>query len=275
MREMSVQEIRDVSLEILRDVHNFCVKNNIRYTLQGGTLLGAIRHKGFIPWDDDIDIAMPRPDYMRFIKTYTSENGFVAFSRELPEYKNSVFIAFTRICDVRRSYVDDSLLPWTSRNKGVWIDLFPLDGVEDSISRLKWRLKKMCFYWSQGNALRSAHNPFPPITRFRKFCHMIIKKIFVMFLSYNAIDKHIEECQKVNYQDANFYCNLAFMRYGIRERHRKKVLEDTILAPFEKDFFFIMKGYDEALKEKYGDYMQLPPEGKRVRGHDYNKYYWK
>ena len=133
----------------------------------------------------------------------------------------------------------------------------------------------MKFYWAQGNILRSAHNPFPPITQFVKFCHMTIKKIVVSFLSYSAIDKHIKECQKVKYQDANFYCNLAFMRYGIRERHRKKVLENIVLAPFEKDTFYIMQGFDEALKEKYGNYMQLPPEEKQVRGHDYNKYYWK
>lgn len=272
---MTKEDVQKVSLEIMHDIHDFCVKNNIKYTLQGGTLLGAVRHKGFIPWDDDIDVAMPRPDYDRFIKTYKSEKGFVVFSRELPEYKNSVFIAFSRICDIRRTYVDDSLLPWTSEVKGVWIDLFPLDGVEDSILSLKWRMNKMKLFWSQGNALRSVHNPFPPIIQFRKFYHMVIKKIFCSFLSYNAIDKHIEECQKVKYEDANFYCNLAFMRYGIRERHRKKVLENTVLVPFENNSFFIMQGFDEALKEKYGNYMQLPPKEKQVRGHDYNKYYWK
>ena len=70
MREMALKEIQQVSLDILKDVHQFCINNGIHYSLCYGTLLGAIRHNGFIPWDDDIDIMMPRPDYDRFVNTY-------------------------------------------------------------------------------------------------------------------------------------------------------------------------------------------------------------
>ncbi|MBR1666847.1 MAG: LicD family protein [Bacteroidaceae bacterium] len=273
MREMTTEEIQMVSLDILRDVHDFCVKNGIKYTLQGGTLLGAVRHKGFIPWDDDIDIAMPRPDYDKFIRTYRSERGYEVFSRELP-HSRDVYISYARICDMKRTFVDDSLWQWTSRSKGVWIDLFPLDGTEDSIEICKKRISKMTFYWKAGSRLRSGQNPLSSQSSFLSRIRLLLKKSIILWYGYDVIDKHISMCREIDYTKAAYYCNLSYMRYGIRERHHKKVLDEVILVPFEKEHFYIMKGYDEALSEKYGNYMQLPPIEKQQRGHEINRFYW-
>lgn len=274
MKEMTTKEVQQVSLDILRDVHDFCVKNGIKYTLQGGTLIGAVRHKGFIPWDDDVDIAMSRPDYDRFIQTYTSEKGYKVFSRELEDC-GDVYIAFSRICDLNKTFVDDSNSPCTSMKKGVWIDLFPLDGVENSLFRCKARINVMKFLWHVGTIKRRAHTPFSEVSSAKEKGKLLIRKMLAPFLSYRFIDKHISMCKAIEWENSTFYSNLAFLGYGIRERHHKRVLDETILVSFEQEFFYIMKGYDEALREKYGDYMQLPPKEKQVRGHDINKYYWK
>lgn len=273
MKEMTLEDIQGMSLEILRDVHQFCITNNIRYTLQGGTLLGAIRHKGFIPWDDDIDIAMPRPDYEKFIHTYRSEHGYKVFSRELDDC-GDVYIAFARICDMARTYVDDTYAPFSSWETGVWIDLFPLDGIEDSLWKSRIRVGKLKMLWHIASIKRLSNISIKEVSTVKDTLKHICRKVLAPLLSYKAVDRHIKECKLIKWENATYYSNLAFLGYGIKERHHKRVFDKVLFHPFEKDEFCIIGGYDEALQEKYGDYMQLPPKEKQRRGHDLNKYYW-
>lgn len=273
MKEMTAEDIQQTSLEIMQDIHEFCVANNIKYTLQGGTLIGAIRHKGFIPWDDDLDVAMPRPDYDRFIRTYKSEKGYEVFARDLPD-STDVLMSYARVCDMRDTYVDDTFYPWTNRKKGVWIDLFPLDGVSDDYEEAKKQHMKMKFVWSQGMSRRWRNAPFWAVKPFKKKLKLLAKKVLAPFFSDTLFDRHNEMCKAIKWGETEHYSNLAFMGYGIRERHRCAVLDEVILWPFEDRQFFVMAGYDEALKEKYGNYMQLPPKEKQVRGHSIYTYYW-
>lgn len=274
MREMSVKDIQSVSLDILSDIHRFCVDHDIKYTLQGGTLLGAVRHKGFIPWDDDIDIAMPRPDYDRFIHTYQSNKGFKVYSRELLEQNKDVFIAYARVCDMVKTYVDDALSFWSNAKTGVWVDVFPLDGDLDSVEESKKRLNKIKRYWKTGVRKRVALRPFSSAIGLYKKARLCIKKVISVVSSFSAIDKHIRLCKAVPFGSTNYYSNLAFLSYGMRERHCIDVLRERQLVPFENCMFYIMNGFDEALSEKYGDYMKLPPKEKQIRAHGSNKYYW-
>ena len=274
MREMSVKDIQRVSLEILRDIHQFCENHQIKYTLQGGTLLGAVRHKGFIPWDDDLDIAMPRPDYERFIHTYQSSKGYKVFSRELPEHKNNVYIAYARVCDMEITFVDDRLSFWSDEKTGLWVDVFPLDGDLDDFEKSRNRLKRIRGYWKVGVRKRVALRPFSSAIGWYKKGRLCIKKIISMVTSFSTIDKHIELCKAVPFGSTGYYSNLAFLSYGMRERHRVEVLKERKLVPFEGEKFYIMNGFDEALREKYGDYMKLPPKEKQIRAHGSNKYFW-
>ena len=273
MREMSLQDIQQVCLGILEDVHKFCVANNIRYTLQGGTLIGAIRHKGFIPWDDDIDIAMPRPDYDRFIRTYRSNNGFKVFSRELPEMRG-IYLAYARVCDMSKTFVDYRNLIWNDEPTGVWIDVFPLDGVDEI--ELDWirRFKRIKKYALIGNYLRLSHRPLSMNHSLSSRARWIISKLISVLYSFDVIDKHISLCRQVDYNEVQRYTNCSLIKYGMKECHNKTVMAEEILVPFEDSQFYAMAGYDEALKEKYGNYMQLPPVEKQIHGHG-GKYYWK
>ncbi len=130
MKEMTKQEQHALLIDILAKTHDFCKKNNIRYSLGGGTLLGAIRHKGFIPWDDDVDIMMPRPDYERFIKELEGVDSNLYIQNYHTD--NSFHREWTRVCDNR------TVIYYISAVSGVFIDVFPIDGLPDEKETLEY-----------------------------------------------------------------------------------------------------------------------------------------
>ena len=270
MRKMTTRDIQLVSLDILKDVHEFCVNNDIKYTLFGGSLIGAIRHNGFIPWDDDVDIAMPRPEYERFVSTYKSDKGYKLIHRE--KGKNDVFLAYARVCDMNKTYVDAQNLPWSKYKTGVWIDIFPLDGMPIDIDEAKKHTKMANDLFYRGKRARIIK---AALHKDRGF--IIRMKLFLLCLClpyYSKWGKLIELCKKYDYSESKAYSNLSFGGYGFKEYCTKEVLDGYHLHRFEDSEFFIMNGYDKALRNKYGDYMTPPPEEKRIRGHHF-ECYWK
>lgn len=138
---LSVQEIQGVLLRIMKYIHAFCAENDILYSLDGGTLIGAIRHKGFIPWDDDIDIAMPRPYYEKFVKTFRDSEEYKLFA---PERRNS-YINYARVCDVKNT-IGHFRTPWTQEDVGVWVDVFPIDGEAEDVEVWKKEVRRLIQY---------------------------------------------------------------------------------------------------------------------------------
>ena len=268
MNEMTVKDIQIASLDIIKDVHKFCVENEIKYTLQGGSLLGAVRHNGFIPWDDDIDIAMPRPDYEKFCKTYSSKNGF----RLICKQNNETYLLFARICEMRKTLVK-SEIPWTNIDTGVFIDIFPLDGAEDDYELVASRIKKIQRVFQKTLRVRGSYMKWSNTKGLISKLKWIIKRI--VYHRSNVFEVYEKMCKEIPYGTTKHYCNIAYQEYGMKEYHRMAVLEECILHQFEDCQFYIMKGYDEALHEKFGDYMKLPPIEQRVSKHSVYKYYWK
>lgn len=270
MKEMTSRDIQLKSLDIMKDIHTFCVEHQIKYSLEGGTLLGAVRHKGFIPWDDDIDIVMPRPDYEKFIKEFKDYKGYVLKARDAGD--PSVDIMFARVCDMEETYVT-SHIPYCNETTGLWVDIFPLDAVEDDKSLFAKRVNKMQKKWDISFYQRALKKPFSEITGLLAKTKYIAKSFFLLY--GDVIGQLNEECKRISWGSTHHYAIISFLQYGIKEYHNTEVISDYVLLPFEDAHFYVMKGYHEVLTEKFGDYMKLPPKEQQVPKHGFEKFYWK
>ncbi len=276
MREMTTKEVQRISLDILQDFHNFCVKNGLHYSLSGGTLLGAIRHNGFIPWDDDIDVQMPRPDFDEFIHSYKSENGYKVYSREIPGFKEKKMVySHARICDTRKTIVDKGIIPWISEQVGIWIDILPCDGISSQKEIAKKHLWKINILLHLSYWVGIRYSTWSNIKKGRTAktkLKFFIKKVLSYFIWRDPLISLYKLRQKYDYVSSDYF--FVTPHYGMGEWQPKKNMAHFILHKFEDREFFIMFGWDDNLRSLYGDYMKLPPENQRI-SHDYNRYYWK
>lgn len=264
MKEMTIREVQQILLDILKDVHEFCVNNNIRYSLSGGTLLGAIRHNGFIPWDDDADIQIPRPDYERFIRTYKSKIGCQLFCRELEGGEN-VKLRFARICEMEKTIVKKDRVPWINIDTGIGLDVLPVEGAPSSEKEMRRYLRKriilnmICSIWRVKGSSFTSVKECPSL---KSKVIFITKKLLSYFVGDWIMDLYIKEQKRYDYETSEYFC--ASTHYGMGEWQPKRNMESFILHQFEDTELNIMSGYDDNLKSLYGDYMKIPPIGKRT-----------
>lgn len=257
MHTLSLREIQLKELDILLYFDSFCRKNDLRYSLCAGTLLGAIRHKGFIPWDDDIDVVMPRPDYERFITQWKDEGFF----QLLPSQRNNIALPFAKIISTQIS-VKVSSQNGTLDNH-LWIDIFPADGVPESDKEAKRIFQKsmffqmlLCFSFFRLGLGRNC---------FRKCCFAIIKLLLKIY-GQKRIVKQIEQLAlKIPYEDSKYVGRITWP-LGSGERQLRIAYEQFISVEFEGHEFPAMSCWQEYLEGVYGDYMTPPPVERRV-GH--------
>lgn len=267
-----MDEIKTVSLDVLQEFHNFCELNNLRYTLAFGTLIGVVRHKGYIPWDDDIDVLMPRPDYERFFSLYENNEDFAAINHE----HGNAMIAFGRLCEMKRTFVDSSIVPWTKCDTGVWIDIFPLDGSEDDLIALQKRMHGLKAKWQMGLSMRLSLRSFSHCKSLLEIVRLLVKKILYFGRSIDAlVDEHISECKKYDWEKSKYVGHFSHLGNKIRCLWLKEDFESYQLMEFEGKRFSVCSGYDRHLKQLFGDYMKFPPVEQRVPHHGFNKYFWK
>ena len=269
MQELTMRDVQLSSLEILRNVAEICEKENIRYALAYGTLLGVVRHKGFIPWDDDIDIIVPRPDYERLLAYFEKNHPDPFVAMNMKTTKDYPFL-ITRIVDKRykldvRNEKDYGL--------GTFIDVYVLDGVGNTFEEGVSFISKTCKY---PRLIFLATRKYYHFGTTKGFWKRMIKFPAFCFAKLMGKEFFIKRLMKI--VDTNSYDRCQFVGCAVwNERpfwgvFDKKYVEDTILAPFENYQFRIPKDYDEILRQWYGDYMQLPPEKDRIYHHLYKVY---
>ena len=283
MKQIDTEEFKKIELDILNDVAKFCDENGLRYYLGAGTLIGAVRHKGFIPWDDDIDIIMPRPDYLKFMDLYNK--------REDKRYTvHSIFNdpyfwrVFGQVFDNRTMMYEESLNDKYA-NHPIAIDVFPMDGVSENrmVMRLASLIQKILhvLYYSAVMSYRpSKHfsNKAGGLTAVKNRVRTGMKYVAITIFSKVPAQKTIRLINKIamrwKFEDAKHVAEYTEMTYGIfRQINKKSDFEDFAIGEFEGYRFHIPIGYDAYLRNLYGEYMKLPPVEKRVSIHSFSGYW--
>ena len=276
MKELTVRELQLVGLEILKDVHRFCVENGIKYSLLDGSMLGAVRHQGFIPWDDDVDVIMPRPDYERFCQTYQSDSYKLKYRGN----DKNCMIAFARVYDTRKT-VMQSTMPWCKDEVGVWIDVFPADGALDDIDEHVSYYSKNRKYWGKTCTFRVLNSGYLKEESLMVNIKRFILSAYKLFAKPERVVDHyickmIQRAKAIPYGSTHYWTQIMCMGDNSKEHNRMETFAECTLMPFEDTEVYVMNGYDEVLRGKFNDYMQLPPVEKRGgNGSAYIHFYWK
>ena len=270
-KTISLDELTAIELDILKEVHKVCVEQGLRYSLVGGTLIGAIRHGGFIPWDDDIDIAMPRADYNRLIE-YCKTNE-TPFRLICVETEDRYSYLFAKAVNPNTTIIEEG----TNRNEvdmGVYVDIFPLDGMADDYESSVKTFNKNRFY----RELLIAYNWKKYFrSKTRSVLYEPIRLGFYVLSRFVNSKKLIARIQK-QFSEDSFdrcaYCSSIGGAYREREIMERALFDEYTDVQFEGESFRVLKNYDAYLTKIYGDYMQLPPVDKQVSHHMFEAF-WK
>lgn len=262
MREINTEELKKIQVEILDVMSQFCENHGIQYWLDWGTLLGAIRHKGYIPWDDDVDTGMLRKDYDIFMKLFNEENDrYKVYSVENdPSYS----FPFAKIIDTQTVLYEPDEHGYKS---AVYVDLFVYDNAPEDEEEVRRMFQRRDFLLKM-RSLQWRHRPSGNVLR-RALIYMANVPMRLIPTGYFE-KKIIQNARK--YQDTETG-KIGNFTDSYTVTADKSIFTDFIYVEFEGKKYRAPARYDEWLHAAYGDYMQLPPVEKRVSRHSFKAYY--
>lgn len=256
----TVKKMQKIVLEIMCDIDDYCKENGIRYFLSGGTCLGAVRHQGFIPWDDDGDLMMPRSDYEKFLKQFPkaySKYGIGSLSLN-PKWQRQ----YTRVWNKKTSWKSKNLDDLTM---GIFVDIFPIDGLPESALGRKLFFTRVKTLSAMGNAIvKRSFLDGEKYRTIKKVAGAIFKPIGSRFFAVR-----MEKLARKYSFDASTYVGVSMAaHYGERETIEAEDMKTAVYLPFEGRDFPVPIGYKTYLSNLYGDYMTIP-EGAEEKGYSH------
>ncbi len=265
--DIYIRDVQKVELEILLEVDRICKLGDIKYQLFGGTLLGAIRHNGFIPWDDDIDICMLRKDYEKFLQCCKTDLSDKYFLQHSTTDKNSI-LQFAKVRKNGTLFINP-VEQGSGMHNGIYIDIFPLDSIklDTPVGKMQPWIFNALYIINSSRLRTKVLNAKNKFNRYGRTIFYYLTKI----IPKKFLDKLSERVLRMYEQNDTNYVNhltngVSKMRLNRFIREKDKFYEIKY-KKFEGHLFPVPKDYDDVLTRMYGDYMELPPAEDRYPHH--------